>query len=105
MEKFIIIDGNSLINRAFYALPPLKSVSGKPCGAIFGFLNMMLNLIKAGVPAEKVVASATQIPAESVERQQLFQQWSALFLCAANELPGFCGTRSVAASHSDGMTA
>ncbi len=45
MEKFIIIDGNSLINRAFYGMPPLKSLSGKPCGAVFGFLKMMLNLI------------------------------------------------------------
>lgn len=45
MEKFIIIDGNSLINRAFYALPNLKSLSGKPCGAIFGFVNMMMSLI------------------------------------------------------------
>jgi len=45
MEKFVIIDGNSLINRAFYALPNLKSPAGKPCGAIFGFVNMMINLI------------------------------------------------------------
>lgn len=45
MEKFIVIDGNSLINRAFYALPNLKSVSGKPCGAVFGFINMLMNLI------------------------------------------------------------
>ena len=45
MEKFVIIDGNSLINRAYYGLPPLKSLSGKPCGAIYGFINMMLNLV------------------------------------------------------------
>ena len=45
MEKFVIIDGNSLINRAFYALPMLKSLSNKPCNAIFGFINMLLNVI------------------------------------------------------------
>ena len=45
MEKFVIIDGNSLINRAFYGMPMLKSVSGKPCGAVFGFINMMLSVI------------------------------------------------------------
>jgi len=44
MEKFVIIDGNSLINRAFYGMPALKSLSGKPCGAIFGFVNMMLSI-------------------------------------------------------------
>lgn len=45
MEKFVIIDGNSLINRAFYALPPLKSISGLPCNAVYGFTNMMLQAI------------------------------------------------------------
>lgn len=50
MEKFIVIDGNSLINRAYYALPNLKSLSGKPCGAIFGFVNMMINLITTEKP-------------------------------------------------------
>lgn len=50
MEKFIIIDGNSLINRAFYGLPALKSLSGKPCGAIFGFTNMMISLILSEKP-------------------------------------------------------
>jgi len=44
MEKFVIIDGNSLINRAFYGMPALKSLSGKPCGAIFGFVNMMISI-------------------------------------------------------------
>jgi len=50
MEKFIVIDGNSLINRAYYALPNLKSLSGKPCGAVFGFVNMMINLITTEKP-------------------------------------------------------
>lgn len=45
MDKFVIIDGNSLINRAFYGLPPLKSLSGKSCNAIFGFLNAMLSIV------------------------------------------------------------
>ncbi len=50
MEKFVIIDGNSLINRAFYGLPPLKSLTGKPCGAIFGFINMMLSVVTSEKP-------------------------------------------------------
>ena len=45
MDKFVIIDGNSLINRAFYGLPPLKSLSGKSCNAIFGFINAMLSIV------------------------------------------------------------
>lgn len=55
MEKFVIIDGNSLINRAFYALPMLRSLSGKPCNAVYGFLNMMLNVISKQKPKYFVV--------------------------------------------------
>ena len=50
MEKFILIDGNSLINRAFYAIPMLRSLSGKPCNAIFGFTKMLTNLILTEKP-------------------------------------------------------
>lgn len=50
MEKFVIIDGNSLINRAYYGMPPLKSLSGKPCGAVFGFINMMLSVVSSEKP-------------------------------------------------------
>lgn len=50
MEKFVIIDGNSLVNRAFYALPMLRSLSGKPCNAVFGFINMILNVISSEKP-------------------------------------------------------
>ncbi len=45
MEKFVLIDGNSLINRAFYGLPMMRSLSGKPCNAVYGFINMMLSVI------------------------------------------------------------
>ncbi len=50
MEKFVIIDGNSLINRAYYGMPALKSLSGKPCGAIYGFINMMLSVVSSEKP-------------------------------------------------------
>lgn len=50
MEKFVVIDGNSLVNRAFYALPMLRSLSGKPCNAVFGFINMILNVISSEKP-------------------------------------------------------
>ncbi len=50
MEKFVIVDGNSLVNRAFYGMPPLKSLSGEPCGAVYGFLNMILNVISNNKP-------------------------------------------------------
>lgn len=50
MEKFVLVDGNSLINRAFYGLPPMRSLSGKPCNAVYGFLNMILSVISSEKP-------------------------------------------------------
>ncbi len=45
METFIIIDGNSLINRAFYALPPLNGKDGTPTQAVYGFMTMLIKLL------------------------------------------------------------
>ncbi|MBR2967559.1 MAG: DNA polymerase I [Clostridia bacterium] len=45
METFIVIDGNSLINRAFYALPPLSGKDGKPTQAVYGFMTMLIKLM------------------------------------------------------------
>lgn len=42
---FVIIDGSSLIHRAFYALPPLTTASGQHTNAVYGFLNMLLKLL------------------------------------------------------------
>lgn len=45
MEKLVLIDGNSLINRAFYANPPMMTKNGVSTGAIFGFINMFLKAV------------------------------------------------------------
>ena len=44
MAKLIAIDGNSLMHRAFYALPAMTNREGTPTGAIYGFLSMLLKL-------------------------------------------------------------
>ena len=41
MKKFLIIDGNSIINRAFYGIRPLSTKSGIPTNAIYGFLTII----------------------------------------------------------------
>ena len=47
MEKrLIIIDGNSIINRAFYALPDMSNSEGLKTNAIFGFVRMMFKIIE-----------------------------------------------------------
>ena len=45
MEKLLIIDGNSLVNRAFYALPPLCNQNGEYSNAVYGFCNILIKLI------------------------------------------------------------
>ena len=43
-KKLLIIDGSSLLYRAFYAMPPLSDSQGNPTNAVYGFLNMLLKL-------------------------------------------------------------
>lgn len=45
MEKLVIIDGNSLINRAFYALPNMTNSCGQHLNAVYGFCNILTKLI------------------------------------------------------------
>ena len=44
MEKILILDSNSLMNRAFYALPPLTNSEGVHTNAIYGFTNMLFKM-------------------------------------------------------------
>lgn len=54
---FAVIDGNSLMHRAFHAVPPtMNAPDGRPTNAIFGFLNMFLKMIDAFNPDGVVVA-------------------------------------------------
>jgi len=45
MKKLMVIDGNSIINRAFYGVRPLSTRDGTPTNAVYGFLNILLKLI------------------------------------------------------------
>ncbi|OPA80926.1 DNA polymerase I [Paenibacillus selenitireducens] len=56
MEKLIVIDGNSIANRAFYAMPPLTNSSGLHTNAVFGFTTMLLKLIEEEKPTHLLVA-------------------------------------------------
>lgn len=56
-RTFAVIDGNSLMHRAFHAVPPtINAPDGRPTNAIFGFLNMFLKMIDAFNPDGVVVA-------------------------------------------------
>lgn len=62
MEKLILIDGNSLINRAFYALPVLNNVKGEPVNAVYGFANMLIKAIGDYKPDYIAVAFDLRAP-------------------------------------------
>ena len=56
MNNLVLIDGNSLINRAFYATPPLTAKDGTPTNAVYAFINMLIKLIGNEKPKYILVA-------------------------------------------------
>lgn len=55
-ENLLIIDGSSLLYRAFYAIPSLTDSQGRPTNAVYGFLNMLLKLYEQLDPHYVAVA-------------------------------------------------
>ena len=56
MGKLLILDSNSLMHRAYHALPPMNNKDGTPTQAIFGFLNMLLKIISTEQPTHLIAA-------------------------------------------------
>ncbi|MDE7395687.1 MAG: DNA polymerase I [Clostridiales bacterium] len=56
MKKIVLIDGNSLINRAYFALPPLNNAQGEPVHAVYGFATMLVKTVETVQPDCIVVA-------------------------------------------------
>lgn len=55
-RKFLLIDGHSLLHRAFHALPPLTTSAGEPTHAVYGFARMVQRLIQDENPGYMAVA-------------------------------------------------
>ena len=62
MEKLVLIDGNSLINRAFYAMPLLLTKDGTPTNAVYGFMNMFFKMLSTVKPTYVAVAFDLKAP-------------------------------------------
>ena len=54
--RFMILDGNSIINRAFYGVRPLNAPDGTPTNAVFGFINILQRLVDSRHPDALAVA-------------------------------------------------
>ena len=62
MEKLVLIDGNSLLNRAYYATPVFTTKSGLPTNAVFGFIKLMFKIISDKKPSYFAVAFDLHAP-------------------------------------------
>ena len=61
-EKIVLIDGHSILNRAFYGLPDLTNAEGLHTNAVLGFLNIMLKILEEEKPQYLTVAFDVKAP-------------------------------------------
>ena len=62
MKKLLVVDGHSILNRAFYGIPSLTNREGIPTNAIYGFLNIVFKVIEEEVPDYFAVAFDLSAP-------------------------------------------
>ena len=62
MEKLLLIDGHSILNRAFFGMPPLTTREGVHTNAVIGFLNIMTHLLDVEKPGYLAVAFDLSAP-------------------------------------------
>ncbi len=74
MKKILVIDGNSIINRAFYGLKPLTTRSGKFTNAIFGMINIISRQLNALSPDYCAVAFDLKAP---TFRHKMYSEYKA----------------------------
>lgn len=61
-EKIVLIDGNSILNRAFYGVPDLSNSEGFPTNAVYGFLNILFKILDEEKPEYLTVAFDVKAP-------------------------------------------
>lgn len=74
MKRLVLLDSNSLINRAFYALPPLTTADGRPSNAVFGYTTMLMKIIKDLEPSH--IVATFDLPAPTF-RKELYTEYKA----------------------------
>ena len=74
MEKLVLIDGNSLLNRAFYATPVFTTKDGKPTNGVFGFIKLLLKIISDKAATHVAVAFDVHAP---TFRHKMYDEYKA----------------------------
>ncbi len=71
-EKLVLIDGHSILNRAFYGVPDLSNAKGLHTNAVYGFLNIMFKVLEDEKPDYLAVAFDVHAP---TFRHQIYDQY------------------------------
>ena len=61
-DKLVLIDGNSIINRAFYGVPMLTNAEGVHTNAVYGFLNILFRILEEEKPDKLAIAFDLKAP-------------------------------------------
>jgi len=71
-DTLLLIDANSLIHRAYHALPPFTSPGGEPTGALYGISSIILKILKEGLlnGVPKYVVAAFDTPEETFRKKE-----------------------------------
>ncbi len=71
-EKLVLIDGHSILNRAFYGVPDLSNAQGLHTNAVYGFLNIMFKILDEEEPEYLAVAFDVHAP---TFRHEIYAQY------------------------------
>src|SRR3989338_9031933 len=82
-QRFMIIDGNALVHRAFHALPPLSTKDGKLVNAVYGFTTVLMKALKELNPTYAAVTF--DLPGGTF-RNELYKEYKAQRIKQPQEL-------------------
>ena len=82
-EKIVLIDGHSILNRAFYGLPDLTNAEGLHTNAIYGFLNILFKILDEENPQYLTVTFDVHAP---TFRHEMYEQYKGTRKPMAEEL-------------------
>lgn len=74
MNKLLLMDGHSILNRAFFGMPHMSNDKGMPTNAVFGFLTILFKLIESEKPTHIAVAFDTSAP---TFRHEMYKEYKA----------------------------
>ena len=94
MEKLVLVDGHSIINRAFYGVPELTNSAGLHTNAVYGFLNILFKILDE--EQADYLAVAFDLPAPTF-RHEKFPEYKGCLLYTSQRKSFAAAEYSVAA--------